>query len=239
VERGESDNVFTRLANNDFLNFRIRSRASVKQFTANVSFITKDNDGPGTTLPVSTGSGSSTIVVPAFEATAFQRSRYFSASVDWTPRPEFSISGGYTYQHVNSNVDIIVPVGAPLFPSTRFLQGISQYFVRDSYFFFDVSARPIRRVSLYISYRISDDKGQGDRLATRPQDIITSYPMRFQTPEVRVAVKLTKNIDWNVGYQYYDYKERPTFFPFIAQNYNAHLPYTSLRFYFGRSAIDR
>jgi hypothetical protein len=84
---------------------------------------------------------------------------------------------------------------------------------------------------VFASYRINDDRGQGDRLSTRAQDLITSYPMRFQSPEIKLALRLTDNIDWNLGYQYFDYKER-----FInPQNYNAHLPFTSLRFYFGRS----
>jgi hypothetical protein len=55
--------------------------------------------------------------------------------------------------------------------------------------------------------------------------------MRFQSPEIKLAIKVTRNVDWNVGYQYYDYKESIVGF----QNYNAHLPYTSLRFYFGRA----
>lgn len=40
-------------------------------------------------------------------------------------------------------------------------------------------------------------------------------------------------LDWNVGYQYYNYNESPIVGP-RPQNYHAHLPYTSLRFYFGQ-----
>ena len=140
--------------------------------------------------------------------------------------PELNLSTGYTFQHLNATTDIIVPVAGVR------LAGISQYFVRDSYFFFDVHAQPVKRVSVFASYRINDDRGQGNRVATRTQDLITSYPMRFQSPEVRLAFKVTNNIDWNVGYQYYDYKERLI----GPQNYNAHLPYTSLRLYFGNAA---
>lgn len=229
VEIGDSDNVFTRLANNEFINFRVRSRASFNRFAFNVSGIWKDNDSPGRA-----GAGN----VVAFESTVESKNRIFSASVDWTPRDEFSLSGGYTYQHLTSKVDVLVPIaGTP----GNYRRGLSEYFVRDSHFFFDVTARPIRRVSIFASYRINDDNGQGDRVAARPEDIISSYPIRFQSPEVRVAIRLTKNIDWNVGYQYYDYKERQTQSGFIGfdQNYNAHLPYTSLRIYFGRSAADR
>jgi hypothetical protein len=235
IEKGESDNAFTRLGNNDFFNYRIRSRAAVKDFTFNVSFVSKDNSDVGTTRGV-------TNLAP-FEAIAETKNKYFSANVDWFPHTWFGLSGGYTYNHVNSNADIIVPV------NSQYLRGMSQYFVRDSYFFFDVTAQPIKRLSVFASYRIDDDKGQGDRVMTRIQDIITSYPIRYHTPEIRLAVRLTKNIDWNVGYQYYDYRERvypfapgvastatgfPTIVPVVpAQNYNAHLPYTSLRIHWG------
>ena len=251
VEGGQSDSVFTRLGNNDFLNFRVRSVASIRQFAFNLSFITKDNDNPGTSRPVTSSGG-----FPATETIATAKTRIFSGSIDWTPRQEFSLSAGYTYNHQTARTDIILPVGVPAFPTTRWLLGSSEYYMRDSYFFFDVSAKPIDRVSIFASYRINDDNGQGDRIQTRPEDIITSYPMRFQSPEIRLAIKLTRNIDWNVGYQYFDYRETPVFHPFSfslisqgpnvfvpqrfdAQNYNAHLPYTSLRIYLGRRAADR
>lgn len=240
-ERGESDNVFTRLANNDFLNARIRSIANVKEFSFNLSFITKDNDSPGTSAPLTSAGG-----FPATETIANTKTRIFSGSVDWTPRTDLSFSTGYTYHHQTGTADIIVPVGTPIFPTTRFLLGVSEYYVRDSFFHFDVSARPIKRVSLFASYRINDDRGQGDRVITRPQDIITSYPLRNHVPEVKVAIRLTKNIDWNLGYQYYSYREIPHFSPFAnplvrfpAQNYTAHMPYTSLRIYLGSAAGDR
>lgn len=240
-ERGQSDNVFTRLANNDFINARIRSIANVKEFSFNLSFITKDNDSPGSSEPITTSGG-----FPSTETIANTKTRIFAASVDWTPRTDLSFSTGYTYHHQTGTADIIVPVGTPIFPTTRFILGVSQYYVRDSFFHFDVIAKPIKRISLFASYRIDDDRGQGDRVITRPQDIITSYPMRNQAPEVKLAVRLTKNVDWNLGYQYYSYRETPQFSPFAnpivrfpAQNYNAHMPYTSLRIYFGRSAGDR
>ncbi len=241
LERGESDNVFTRLANNDFFSFRVRSVANIKQFSLNLSAITKDNDNPGTSEPITSSGG-----FPATETIARSKIRIISGSLDWTPVSDLTLSAGYNYNFQNSTADIIVPVGTPIFTSTRFLLGSSEYYVRDSFFFFDVSARPIKRVSIFASYRIDDDRGQGSRLITRPQDIITSYPMRSHMPEVRLAIRLTRNIDWNLGYQYYSYSETPQTSPFAnpavlfpAQNYTAHMPYTSLRFYFGSSAIDR
>jgi len=247
LEWGDADNVFTRLANNQFFNFRIRSVARLKRFTLNASYIAKNNDSPGTSEPVTSSGG-----FPATETIASTKSNIFSASVDWEARDNISVSSGYTYTHQTSTTDIIVPVGVPVRTSTAFFLGLSQYFVRDSYFWVDVNARLMKRVGLFVSYRIDTDGGQGDLRIMRPQDIVSSYPFTFHQPEARLAVKLTKNIDWNLGYQYYSYSEKQYPLPFTSinsstlipkqianQNYTAHLPYTSLTFYFGRSAQDR
>lgn len=212
VEHGGADNVFTRLSNYEFTNFRVRNRLSFNKFSLNVSAITKDNNNP-----------SRSIETPQLDFTANVKTRIFSANIDWSPVQNFSFSSGYTYQQLTAETNIIVPVGGVR------LQGLSQFFMRDNYAFFDVSAQPFKRVSLFASYRISKDTGQGDRVSALAQNIISSYPFHLQSPEVRLAIRLTKNIDWNLGYQYYNYRERTA----IAQNYNAHLPYTSLRIYFG------
>lgn len=218
LEYGDTDNFFTRLGNNDITNYRIRSVASFDKFTFNVSAFAKRNENPAEVT-----------VDPTREFINEVRSRNFSASVDWEPTPQLLFSGGYTYQYVTSIADILVPLvsGQPNFP------GVSEFYVRDSYYFIDAHLN-FKRVSFFGSYRFDDDSGQGSRV-TPPADsanIISSYPMQMHSPEFRVAIKLTRNIDWNFGYQYYKYED--VFTP--VQNYNAHLPYTSIRFYFGNSA---
>jgi hypothetical protein len=249
AEKGEADNVFTRLANNDFKSFRLRSVASFKKFSFNVSGLIRNNNSPGVNEPI-LGTGGA-ILIPSIETVASTRTRYISGSFDWTPTYKWAFSAGYTYNRITSDTDVIVPVGAPILTTTTWFFGKSLYFSKDSFFFFDVTAHPMKRVTFFASYRIDNDPGQGSLRITRPQDIITSYPMRFQTPEARLAIRLTKNIDWNLGYQYYSYRETAIFNPFafttvpftvaqipVPQNYTAHMPYTSLRFYFGRRSED-
>lgn len=219
VETGTADNVFTRVENYRYTNFRVRSRISLDTFSLNVSAITRDNENPSFDI-VSTSPNSFTTSV---------KGRTFSGELDWTPRADLSFSTGYTYRHLTSYTPIIVPVAG------AYQQGFSQYFARDNYAHADLSMRPFRRLSLYAAYRISLDKGQGDRVSSAIQNFITSYPMQYSSPEVRASVRLTRNIDWNVGYQYYNYRDSQT----PLQNYRAHLPYTSLRIYFGSKAADR
>jgi hypothetical protein len=252
LERGKNDNVFIRLANNDVFNFRVRSRTSWgSKLVLNLAAIFKNNEAEGESTPIP-GSGT-TIVFPSTLTLAKTRSQYYSTNLEYMASDKVTFSGGYTFNKQKSEADIIVPIGAPLFPTTTWFLGRSEYYAKDSYFFFDVNARLAPRFSIYAAYRINDDKAQGDRVATRPQDIITGYPMRYQTPEVKMTFKVSRNIDWNLGYQYFSYSEKPYFNPFTAvpytgypytqtfpaQNYKAHMPYTSLRIYFGNGAADR
>ncbi len=220
-EHGDADSVFTRLANNDFTNFRLRNRVNVNnQLSFTFAVITRDNTNPADvitspTVPFGT---------PAEALDVNVKSRHFTSSVDWTPNSKFSLSSGYTHMRVTSIAGILLPI------SGQRRVGESQYYSRDNFFFFNAFVRPTSRITLYAGYHINKDNGQGDRVSPSNVILIDSYPMSFQSPETRVTVKLSRLLDWNVGYTYYNYKDQ--FFP--VQNYRAHLPYTSLRIYFGR-----
>ena len=225
IEKGKADNVFTRAGNSDFTNFRIRNRINFDKVAANVSYISKDNE-----IPAEPTTGT----IPRITDT---KSRTFSATMDWYPMDELSLSGGYNYLHLTSEAFIRLRFAAPV-------EGFSQYFVRDNYFFIDASVRPHKRFSFFASYRWNKDRGHGDREipALGSTLILGSYPIDFKAPEVRAAIRLNRYIDWNIGYQYYDYKEEPIQniqwgIPF--QNYSAHMPYMSLRIYLGKMSAER
>lgn len=225
VEKGKADNVFTRAGNSDFTNFRIRSRMRFNKVGTSVSFITKDNE-----IPAEPTTGS----IPRITDT---KSRTFSATVDWSPIDELDLTAGYNYLQLTSEAFIVLRLSTPV-------EGFSQYFVRDNYFFVDASVRPHKRLGLYGSYRWNKDRGHGDReippLASTL--LLGSYPFDFKAPEVKASIRINRYIDWNVGYQYYDYKEDPipqAVYGLPKQNYSAHMPYTSVRIYLGRGAGDR
>jgi hypothetical protein len=221
AEHGTADNVFSRIGNYDYTNIRAKSRYKPNRKLAfNVSLITKDNANPSEIAGVSLEDfGVST------------KSRIFTSSVDWTANSRLSFSTGYNYHWINSNAVVDY-----FFNSARHPFGRSLYYLRNNFFFIDTVAQLAPRVTLFASYRINSDHGQGNRVADptgNPGFLIASYPMSFQSPEARLAVKLNQRVDWNVGYQYYNYNESALVGP-RPQNYHAHLPYTSLRIYFGR-----
>jgi hypothetical protein len=221
AEHGTADNVFTRIGNYDYTNIRAKSRYKpTSRLAFNLAVITKNNSNPSEIAGVS---------LEDFGVSV--KSRIFSSSVDWTATSRFSISTGYNYHWINSNAKLDY-----FFNNVQHPLGNSLYFVRNNFFFVESVARVAPRVTLFTAYRINKDNGQGNRVADptgNPGTLIASYPMSFQSPEARLAIKLHQRLDWNVGYQYYNYNESTIVGP-RPQNYHAHQPYTSLRLYFGR-----
>jgi hypothetical protein len=226
AERGTADNVFTRIGNYNYTNVRAKSRyAPNRKVSFNLAAIIKDNANPSEIAGVS---------LTDFGVNL--KSRVFTSSVDWLANSKVSFSVGYNYNWVNSDAVVDYFYQVPPATSVRHPIGHSLYFMRNNFFFVDMTAQLAPRATLYISYRINQDGGQGARISDptgTPGTLINSYPMRFQTPDTRLAIKLNRWVDWNLGYSYYNYNESVLVGP-RPQNYHAHLPYTSLRIYFGR-----
>ncbi|HEV8590380.1 MAG TPA: hypothetical protein VGQ72_16040 [Pyrinomonadaceae bacterium] len=252
AEHGTADNVFTRIGNYDYTNIRAKSRfAPNRKVNFNVSVITRNNANPseiaGETL---TDFGASI------------KSRTFQTSIDWMATPKLMMNIGYNYNWVNSDATIDYYYQVPPATSVFHHFGRALYYMRNNFFFIDATWRVNRRATLYTSYRINQDAGQGNKLsdptggttiaggvvvagslrnpAVLGGTLITSYPMNFQSPEARLAIRLNRHLDWNLGYQYFNYNEDDfvlkSFPPGSTrpQNYHAHLPYMSLRIYIGR-----
>ena len=239
AEHGTADNVFTRIGNYNYTNVRAKSRfAPNRKLSFNLAAIIRNNSNPSEIAGVS---------VSDFGVDV--RLRTFQSSVDWLVNPRFSVSTGYNYSWVNSDAVIDYFYQVPPAVSTFHHFGHALYFQRNNYFFIDTTARLNRRMTLFTSYRVNQDGGQGSRVADPTGGafvssgsfttvlggtLISSYPMSFQSPEGRLAIKLNRHFDWNLGYQYINYNESK--FPLSPkpQNYHAHLPYMSLRLYIGR-----
>lgn len=226
AEKGEADNTFTRVDNLDQFGFRGRAKwTAARGLSVNLNVVTRDSNNPGVGVVDNT-------IFGALDSTPFSvdiTSRIFGGSLDYAPNSHLSLSGGYTYTRLTSDAEILYFAGLS---GNRFATGRSQFFLRDQFFYFSAAAELHRRLTAYATYRVNDDGGQGSRVTNDAAGLfIRSLPFLYQTPEVRLSFKLARRLDWNVGYQYYAYKEKPPFN--TGQDYRAHLPYTSLRLYFG------
>lgn len=229
AEHGSADNAFTRIGNYDYTNFRAKSRyAPNRKVNLNLGLIVKNNSNP-----------SEIAGVALTDFGASFKTRIFTAALDITPNSRFMLNIGYNYNWVDAESLI----DYSYFSSTNSaIRGTSLYYVRNNFFYIESTARIAPRVTLYSAYRVNKDNGQGSRIsdpaATGARTLITSYPMSFQSPEARLAIRLHRRLDWNFGYQYFNYNEDGLVRTFAGtpgpQNYHAHLPYVSLRLYFGR-----
>jgi hypothetical protein len=251
AEHGTADNIFTRIGNYNYTNVRAKSRYSPnRKLNFNAGLIIRNNANPGEIAGVSTQDFGVDI-----------HTRIITSSVDWLPTSRISVNVGYNYNFVDSDAVIDYYYQVPPASSVFHHLGHTLYFQRNNFFFADVTSRLNRRLTLFTSFRINKDNGQGGRLsdpaggtpiqggfvppggsspvtANLGGTLITSYPMNFLTPEARLAIMINRHLDWNLGYQYYAYNETGFLNTFPgsprAQNYHAHLPYMSLRFYLGR-----
>ena len=224
ANRGTSDNAFTRVDYYDTVAFRLRNRVQLRRgLNLSASLVTRDNNNPGVADEALLG-------VPEFDVDI--SSRIFTSSLDWSSHSRVWLSTGYTYQHVTSDIGILTNTNPVRF-------GRGQFYLRDHFFFFNTSVQFHPRFSVYAAYRGHKDFGQGDRVNQDAAGLfIRSVPLSFQSPEVRAVLKLNRSADLTAGYQFYNYNEKnmreiaPD--QYRGQDYRAHLPYVSLRFYFGR-----
>jgi len=245
AERGTADNVFTRIGNYDYTNIRAKTRiAPNRKVNLNFGLIVRNNSNPSEIAGVSLADFGVDL-----------KTRVFTSSIDWMPNSNITINTGYNFNWVNSDAVVEYTFGVPPATNVRHL-GHALYYQRLHNFYLDLTTRLNRRMTLFSSYRINRDNGQGNRVADpaggtlltpavgstlaffNGGTLITSYPMNFQSPEARLAIRINRHVDWNLGYQYFGYNESDFLKTFPgsprAQNYHAHLPYMSLRLYFGR-----
>jgi hypothetical protein len=92
-----------------------------------------------------------------------------------------------------------------------------------------------KRADVYVGYNITKDTGDGRAFDLLAQTTavgqllysVQTFPLTYQTPLLRLSVKVTAKLRYNVGYQYYGYHEDFGLLE-VNQSYRAHTGYTSL-----------
>jgi len=138
------------------------------------------------------------------------RSRTYSANASWTPREWLSFDVGYTKLHLYTVGGIAYFVDLNLVPGEQ-----SLYFSNLHTGTAGVRFSMGRRADLYVAYSRVQDTGDG-RSTPDGSGIGSSlpafqaaqtFPVLFQSPLARFSFKLSERVRWNVGYQYYGYRE--------------------------------
>ena len=168
------------------------------------------------------------IVVTSFSS----HSRTYSADASWTAKSGISFDASYTKLHLDTIGGIAFFAGTP-FPSE--VTNLDSIYISNIHALnLGVHFALMKRADLYLGYSLTKDTGDGRAsLATQSTAAgqvfynVQTFPLTYQTPLVRLSVKLNERLRWNAGYQYYGYHEE---FGVLSedQNYRANTGYTSL-----------
>jgi hypothetical protein len=159
------------------------------------------------------------------------RSRNYAADLTWTARSWVSLDAGYTQQHLDTAGAIAYFLRGSLVEGEQ-----SLYFskIHSGYLTARFSLR--NRVDFHAGYHHVQDTGDGRATlsgsaggsALADFRAVQTFPLAFQSPLVRLSLRLRENLRWNAGYQYYGYREDLL----RLQGYRAHTGYTGMQWSF-------
>jgi hypothetical protein len=151
-------------------------------------------------------------------------------SGNWTPRNWFTVDAGFNRAHTYTIGGIAYFLNQQLFQdqSSIYLSNINSIYAGVRY-------EIRKRIDLYAAYTRVQDLGDGRPTAaagigSAPAlfQAVQTFPLAFQSPMARLSVKINEKFRWNVGYQYYGYRE--DFASLLG--YRANTGYTSISFSF-------
>ncbi|MEP6715126.1 MAG: hypothetical protein ABJC09_06105 [Terriglobia bacterium] len=214
AELGRNDNPFTPVSLRNYHALRSKIQYRTKTLTAGATYQENYNNN--------------SIVITAYSS----RARIYSADASWNARSWVSIDGSYSKLHLDTIGGLDFFAGSPR--STEITGAQSLYVSNIHAANLGLRFALKNRTDLYVGYNITKDTGDG-RAALAPQADpvsqvlynVQTFPLTYQTPLLRLSVRITDKLRYNVGYQYYGYKEDFGLFG-INQNYRAQTGYTSL-----------
>jgi hypothetical protein len=157
--------------------------------------------------------------------------RQYGGDVSWAPKQWFAIDAGYVKLHLNTLG------GIDYFVNNIDISGERSLYISNVH----TASLGVRfalrqRADLYVGYSHIQDVGDG-RATPFGARIDTSlpafqaaqtFPLRFESPQARLSIRLHQKLRVNTGYQYYGYNEKFS----GLQDYRAHTGYSSLTWSF-------
>ena len=172
----------------------------------------------------------------SIQITAYSsRARSYSGEASWNARSWASLDASYSKLHLDTIG------GLNFFAATNPNSTFSQEVSGTSLYVSNIHAANLglrfaltKRADLYVGYNITKDTGDG-RGSLAPQSTavgqilynVQTFPLTYQSPLLRLSVRLTEKLRYNVGYQYYGYNEQFGLFS-TYENFHANTGYTSL-----------
>jgi hypothetical protein len=166
-------------------------------------------------------------------------SRSYSANASWTLSNSLSFDASYTKLHLDSLGALAFFAGT----GTRFTvyRSYSSLFLSNTHSA-NLAARFTigKRTTLYLGYNITRDPGDGRATAVSAGTLdpiqqvfsaVQTFPVSYQSPLARVSFRIAPKIQWNAGWQLYNYHQDFSLLSYLP-NYHANTGYTSVTWSF-------
>ena len=213
-EVGRNDNPFTPVSERNYHAIRGRAQYRTKTMTLGIGYTENYN--------------TNSIVLTSYSS----HSRTYWANGSWMAGSRVSLDGSYSKLHLDTTGGIAFFAGSP---RPQYQTAYSSIYLSNIHAA-NFGARLVmnKRADLYVGYSITKDAGDGrGSLAAQSNAIqqvlynAQTFPLTYQSPMLRVSVKLNAKVRWNLGYQYYGYNEQ---FGVVGayQNFRAQTGFTSL-----------
>ena len=212
-EVGRTDHPYTPISDKNYQVFR--ARVEYKQKTYRIGAYAK------------TDYNANSISLTSFAS----RSRVYGVDASWTPNEWFAIDAGYGKRHLNTLG------GIDFFVNQQNVPGQSSLYV-SSIHTANLGARFVilKRADVFLGYSHVQDLGDGRATAVGAGlysslpalQAAQTFPLRFESPQARLSIRLSRQVRWNAAYQYYGYRQDFS----LLQNYRAHTGYSSISWAF-------
>jgi hypothetical protein len=229
-ELGRNNHPYTPISDKDYQAFRARAEYKRKLFRAAAYAKTDYNNN--------------SISLTSFAS----RSRNYGLDASWMPTTWFAIDAGYGKLHYNSLG------GIDFFVTNQLTSGESLYISNIHTGTLTARFAITKRADISVGYSHIQDVGDGRSNPLGNCSITTlgaaslcsattsfpgvglptafaaaqTFPLRFESPQARLSIRINKQLRWNAGYQYYGYNEQFS----ALQNFRAHTGYSSLSWAF-------
>ncbi len=213
-ELGRNDHPFVPISLRNYHSIRARAQYRKKNIALGSGYQENYNNN--------------SIVVTSYSS----RARNYSADASWTAKSGISFNADYSRLHMDTVGGIAFFAGAP---RSSLVPNLYSVYVSNIHSLnLGIRFAAMKHADIYLGYNLTKDNGDG-RSSLIPQATaaaqvfynVQTFPLTYQTPLVRLSVKLNEKLRWNAGYQYYGYHEE---FGVLSQdqNYRANTGYTSL-----------
>lgn len=213
AEVGDDSHPFAPISLGNYHDIRSRMEYRKKNYTLGTAYSENYNNN--------------SIAITAFSSHA----RNFTANGSWNAKRWLALDASYSKLHLDTLGGLAFFAGTPPISLNEESLFISNIHAASLGLRFPVTSR----ADLYIGYNITKDTGDGRSSSAPAGDSpvqqllagVQTFPLTYQTPLVRLSVRLSARLRYNLGYQYYGYHED---FGLLEtnQSYRAHTGYTSL-----------